>query len=185
MFKIYVCRLNYLFQPRTLLTTSGHFSTSINASPQIANLLKKMHLLKLSCNLDRLFSKFCTSMDICIYLTVKEHTLIGDWSWDSSMWTTCPILGRFSEFRSTQRKATTKIRLRTREEGLSIIFGSKTFSGLLSLTIFLTQSTKYTWKRDSIFRNITANTNQKQENIPQEFTPSILGFSCKKPKRQN
>ena len=59
---------------------------------------------------------------------------------------TCPILGRFCALGSVQRKATRRARFSALEVGFSGSLGSRTPSGFLLLTIFLSQSTKFTWK---------------------------------------
>lgn len=74
------------------------------------------------------------------------HTSRNNKSSASSMWITCPILGRFCASGSTQRRATKRTRLSAFEAGISGSLGSTTSSDFRFPTIVFNQSTKFTCK---------------------------------------
>lgn len=69
------------------------------------------------------------------------------YSSDSSMRTTWLIFGLFSESGSTHLNAVKRARLRALVEGLVSMLGSNTSSERLNPTIILSQSTKFTCKK--------------------------------------
>lgn len=78
------------------------------------------------------------------------RTTRGIGSSDSSIRTTWPIFGLFSESGSTHLKAVRSARLRTLVEGRVSMVGSTTSSERLLATIIFNQSTRFTCKRHKI-----------------------------------
>lgn len=77
----------------------------------------------------------------------KELTSLAiGYSSDSSIRTTCPILGLFSESGSTHLNAVKRARFSALVEGLVSMLGSTTSSDLLLPTIIFNQSTRFTWE---------------------------------------
>lgn len=78
-----------------------------------------------------------------------EQTSRGiGYSSDSSIRTTWPIFGLFSESGSTHLNAVRRALLRALVDGLLSMFGSTTSSERLLPTIILSHSTKFTYKKD-------------------------------------
>lgn len=90
-------------------------------------------------------SPYSLVCSVDIFKKKRNQTSLGrGYSSDSSMRTTCPILGLFSASRSTHLKAVKRARLRALVDGLVAIFGSKTSSERLLPTFILSQSTRFT-----------------------------------------
>lgn len=104
------------------------------------------------------------SMLVSVYIKPRLiHTSLEGNSSASSICTICPIFGLFCAFESTHRKATRRTFFNALEEGFSGNFGSNAASGFLSVTFFLSQSTKFTWSKkkrrqtkDQVFKLIVS-----------------------------